>query len=148
MLVVSYGWAQSPSASAAGRSEVISNGGLINTLMAAPVSGQPYSAQCVQRTSQKLEDGTTISHKGHHFVARDGEGRVRVELRVGKAQKGEEETELVFVSDPMAHTITTWMTGPKSQKVASVVKIPKGRSKSRLRCQHPWRMRRRGRNRW
>jgi hypothetical protein len=126
MLMASFCGAQGLAAPS-GASEVISNGGLLNTLIAAPVTGQPYSAQRVQHKSQKLSDGTTISHKGHHFVARDGEGRVRVELRVGKAPKGEAETELVFVSDPMAHTITTWMTGPKAQQVASVVKIPQGK---------------------
>jgi hypothetical protein len=63
MLVASYGGAQSASAGA-GRSEVISNGGLINTLIAAPVIGQPYSGQRVQRTIQKLQGGTTISHRG------------------------------------------------------------------------------------
>jgi hypothetical protein len=32
---------------------------------------------------------------------------------------------MVFVSDPNAHTITTWMSGPKTEnKAASVVKIP------------------------
>ena len=31
---------------------------------------------------------------------------------------------LVFVTDPVAHTITTWVTGPGANKVASVVKVP------------------------
>ena len=107
-----------------GTNEVISNGGLINTLLAAPVVGQPYSAVRVQRTSQKLANGTTISHEGHHWVARDAEGRVRVQLRMGKNEDGEAESAMVFVLDPVAHTFTTWATGPKANKTASVVKLP------------------------
>jgi hypothetical protein len=126
LLAASYGGAQS-AAPTAGSNEVLSNGGVFNTLLAAPVLGQPYSAQRVQHMTQTLADGTTITHQGHHFVARDGQGRVRVEMRVGRAEKGEPETELVLVSDPVAHTITTWMTGPKAQRVASVVKIPEGK---------------------
>ena len=125
MLVGSYAGAQSAGPDA-GSNEVISNGGLLHTLMAAPVIGQPYSAIQVHQTSRKLLDGTTISHKGHHFVARDAAGRVRVELRMAKAQNGQ-ETVMVFVSDPVAHTITTWITGPAANKTASVAKIPEGR---------------------
>jgi hypothetical protein len=111
-------------AAGSGTNEVISNGGLINTLLAAPVAGQPYSAVRVQRMRQKLADGTTISHEGHHEVARDAEGRVRVQLRMGKNQNGEAESAMVFVLDPVAHTLTTWTTGPKANKTASVVKLP------------------------
>lgn len=107
------------------KKEVIATGGLISSLVAAPVIGQPYSAQQVHQTSQKLSDGTTVSKKGHHFVARDSQGRVHVELRMARGQNGEPDTVMVFVSDPVAHTITTWVSGPKIEnKTASVVKIP------------------------
>jgi hypothetical protein len=107
-----------------GANEVISNGSLIHTLMAAPVIGQPYSAVQVHRTVRKLADGTTISHQGHHGVARDAEGRVRVEMRMAQGQNGGPDTVMVFVLDPVAHTFTTWTTGPKANKTASVVKLP------------------------
>jgi hypothetical protein len=110
---------------AGARKEVIANGGLLHSLLAAPVVGQPYSALQEHRTRQQLADGTTISHDGRHAVARDAEGRVRVELRMGRTHDGEPETVMVFVTDPVAHTLTTWMTGGKGiQKVASVVKLP------------------------
>ncbi|MEO6806116.1 MAG: hypothetical protein ABI209_08215 [Edaphobacter sp.] len=115
--------AQSASATG-GTGEVISNGSLIHTLRATPVIGQPYSATQVHKTVRKLADGTTISHEGHHFVARDSAGRVRVEMRIAKGPSGGPDTVLVFVADPVAHTITTWATGPKVNKVASVVKVP------------------------
>jgi hypothetical protein len=110
------------------KKEVIATGGLITSLVAAPVIGQPYSAQQVHQTNQKLSDGTTVSHKGHHFVARDAQGRVHVEMRMAKGKNGEPDTVMVFVSDPIAHTITTWVSGSKIEnKVASVVKIPADR---------------------
>jgi hypothetical protein len=127
MLAVSFVRAQS-AASGGEKKEVIATGGLISSLVAAPVTGQPYSAMQVHQTIRKLADGTTISQKGHHFVARDAQGRVRVEMRMAKGRNGEPDTVMVFVSDPVAHTITTWMSGPKVEnKSASVVKLPADR---------------------
>ncbi len=113
--------------SAAGgeKKEIIANGGVASSLTAAPVIGQPYSATVAHQSSQKLLDGTTVSKKGHHFTARDSQGRVRVEMRMAKGKNGEPDTVLVFVSDPVAHTVTTWVSGPKIEnKTASVIKIP------------------------
>jgi hypothetical protein len=130
MLAASFAGAQSTVAGG-GVGEVISNGSLMHTLVAAPVIGQPYSATQVHETKRKLADGTMISHKGHHFVARDSAGRVRVEMRMAQGENGGPDTVLVFVSDPVAHTITTWMTGPKVEnKAASVVKIPEERKQT------------------
>ena len=106
------------------KKEVLSNGGLLHSLLAAPVPGQPYSAVQVTRNNQRLADGTNITHSGHHFIARDASGRVRVEMRLANASNVQPETILVFVTDPVAHTITTWVTGPGANKVASVVKVP------------------------
>jgi len=107
------------------KKEVIATGGVASSLTADPVIGQPYSAQVVHKTSRRLADGTTISQKGHHFVARDSAGRVRVEMRMAKGKDGAPDTVLVFVTDPVGHTITTWVSGAKVEnKTASVVKIP------------------------
>jgi hypothetical protein len=110
--------------------EVVSNGSLLHTMVAAPVIGQPYSATQVHRTVRKLADGTTITHAGHHFVARDSAGRVRVEMRMANGQNGGPDTVLVFVSDPVARTVTTFMIGPKVNKLASVAKMPEERKQA------------------
>lgn len=124
-LLVSYAGAQGTAAAGKQVHEVIANGGVIHTLLAAPVIGQPYSAMQVHRTSRKLTDGTTISHQGRHFVARDSQGRVRVELGLARGQNGAPDTVMVFVSDPVAQTMTIWSTGAKTtNKTASVVKLP------------------------
>src|SRR5260370_40499087 len=110
MLAVSFVRAQS-AASGSEKKEVIATGGLISSLVAAPVIGQPYSAVQVHQTIRKLADGTTISQKGQHFVARDAQGRVRVEMRMAKGEKGEPYTVVGFRPDPGSHTITTWRSG-------------------------------------
>jgi hypothetical protein len=77
----------------------------------------------VHTTKRQLADGTNIIHSGHHFVARDASGRVRVEMRLANAVDGKPETILVFVADPEARTVTTWMTGPKANRLATVAKM-------------------------
>ncbi len=123
MLTRSLAGAQSESAGN-GAAEVLSNGSLMHTLAAAAVTGKPYSAVQTHRTRQTLADGTTISHQGHHLVARDSEGRVRVERRLENGQNGQPDTVMVFVLDPTAHTLTTWVSGGKANKVATLVKLP------------------------
>jgi len=116
--------------------EVLSNGGLLHSLVAAPVAGEPYTATQTTHTRHTLADGTTVSHSGHHTVARDAEGRVRVERRIANGRNGQPDLVLVFVTDPVAHTLTTWVTGgPDPQagspsgaqagsRIASVIKLP------------------------
>jgi hypothetical protein len=108
--------------------ERLATGGLISSLLATPVVGEPYSAVQVHGTVRTLADGSTVSHHGHHFVARDAEGRVHVEVRMAEGQNGEPDTVMVFVMDPVAHTITTWLSGAPNHapnnKVATVFKIP------------------------
>jgi hypothetical protein len=110
---------------ASAKTEILSNGNIIHSLLAAPVVGQPFTATARHRSTRTLADGTTISHHGHHFFARDSEGRVRVEMRLALGDHGGPDTVRVFAIDPVAHTLTTWETGPKANsKIASVVKIP------------------------
>ncbi|MGH9616478.1 MAG: hypothetical protein ACRD28_07020 [Acidobacteriaceae bacterium] len=110
---------------APGNHAILSNGNLLHTLLAAPVLGQPYSAMVRHSSTRTLADGTTISHKGHHFIARDSEGRVRVEVRMARGSNGGPDTRMVFVRDPVAHTLTTWVVGPDTiKKIATTITIP------------------------
>ncbi len=107
--------------------EVISNGGLMHTLMAAPVTGQPYSAVQVSRIVRTLADGTTIKNGPGpgHAVMRDGAGRVRVEKWMIKPSAGDPAgAKLVFVLDPVEHTLTTWSVGGKGENLAMLYKLP------------------------
>jgi hypothetical protein len=54
---------------------------------------------------------------------------VHVEVRMAEGRNGEPDTVMVFVMDPVAHTITTWLSGAPNHpanntKVATVFKIP------------------------
>jgi hypothetical protein len=103
----------------------LATGGLMSSLLAAPVVGQPYSAVQVHGTRRTLADGSTVSHQGHHMVARDAEGRVHVEMRMANGRNGDPDQVMVFVMDPVAHTLTTWMSGvPNQARVASLIKVP------------------------
>jgi hypothetical protein len=132
MLMVAAAGAQSASLGVAAR-EVIANGGLLHTLIAMPVTGEPYAAEQVMHNKQILPDGTTISHNGHHAVARDTEGRVRVERRLTNGSNGQPAMSMIFVMDPIAHTFTLWVVGgpePKSgARTASILKLPQKDSK-------------------
>ena len=97
-----------------------------SSLTAAPVIGQPYSAMWRTSTSQKLlQTGLRFPKRGTTLWREIQRGRVRVEMRMARGKNGEPDTVMVFVSDPVAHTITTWMSGPKIEnKAATLVKIP------------------------
>ena len=124
-----WAWAQSGNGASGG--EVLSNGGVIHTLVAEPVKGEPYSAMQVHKRVRRLEDGTKISHQGYHFVARDSAGRVRVEIRTGKGQGGQPDSAMVFVSDPVAHTLTMWSTAQDAKHVATMIKLSGERTTAR-----------------
>jgi hypothetical protein len=50
---------------------------------------------------------------------------VHVEVRLSEGRNGEPDQVMVFVMDPVAHTLTTWLSGtPNQPKVASVIKVP------------------------
>jgi len=102
---------------------VVAAGGLPRDLMAAPVAGEPFSAMWTNEIVSTLADVTKITKHGHHFVARDSAGRERVEMRLSAAKDGKPEQKLVFVIDPVAHTLTSWGEGTNGPKVASVVKF-------------------------
>ena len=120
MAVGTVAWAEG-----ADRQEILSTGGEVSALIAAPVTNEPFSAKQVTERTRVLADGTTLHRRGSHFVARDSQGRVRLEQKMQSAQDGKPELKMVYVKDPVAHTLTTWMEGaPNGSKVASVAKLP------------------------
>jgi hypothetical protein len=103
--------------------EVIAAGGLPRDLMAAPVTAEPFSAVWTNEIVRTLADGTKVTKHGHHFVARDSTGRERVEMRLRAAMDGKPEMKLVFVIDPVARSLTSWVEGSPGPKVATVAKF-------------------------
>jgi len=100
-------------------------GPVFDILMAPTVTGEPYTATHVTSEQQKLQDGTTITRKGHHYMARDAEGRIRVEHTMGKGTANMPAMKMVYVKDPVAGTMTMWAEGGTGKdKTATVVKLP------------------------
>jgi hypothetical protein len=110
--------------------ESLSNGGLNHSLAAVPVNGQPFSAEQFEKHGKTLNDGTNIEHFGHHFIARDSAGRIRVEQPCGCAPGHVQKVE-VYVMDPVLGTLTTWREGGDEPKIAHVAKWkPRGEQPS------------------
>jgi hypothetical protein len=71
------------------------------------VKGQPYSAEAVTETTQRLADGNKISRKSSASLYRDSEGRTRREQTlpsIGPWSTSGEPIRTVFISDPVAGT--------------------------------------------
>lgn len=87
------------------------------------VTNAPYSATFVDTRTEKLQDGSVLTHTVTRVVARDTQGRLREEIsmeprgRKGARDKGTE----VMVFDPVAQTVTHWNT---TTKVAHVMQLP------------------------
>jgi hypothetical protein len=104
---------------------IVATGGIVSSLLATPVAGEPFTAVQVHETTRTLANGSTISHKGHHSIARDADGRVHVEVRMANGENGKPDEVMVFVMDPVAHTLTTWVqNAPNQVKTASFFKLP------------------------
>jgi len=103
-------------------------GPVFDILMQPTVTGEPYTATRATLQQHKLEDGTTISRHSHHFIARDAEGRVRMERVLIKATSSTPAVKMIYVKDPVAGTLTRWTEGgaemPGQEKTATVVKLP------------------------
>lgn len=104
--------------------EIISTGAQPSALAAEPVTNEPFSAVWTMESTRTLADGTKVTHHGHHAVYRDSEGRVRLEQRLTNGKDGKPEIKMIYVKDPVAHTLTVWMVNGPGPRVASVVKLP------------------------
>lgn len=100
--------------------QLLAAGGFPRDLMTAPVSGEPFSAVWTNEVVKTLADGTKITGHGHHFVARDSAGRERLEIQLPLANSAMPQRKLVMVTDPVAHTVTSWIEGGTAPKVATV----------------------------
>ncbi|WP_353070969.1 hypothetical protein [Tunturiibacter gelidiferens] len=85
--------------------EVMAAGGLPRDLMAAPVTGEPFSAIWTNEIVMTLSDDAHSKKNRHHLVTRDSAGRERGKMRLLAAKAGKPEQKLVVVIDPVAHTI-------------------------------------------
>jgi len=125
--VVSAGFAAAQSTFGPEASEIhmtnsmSSNGAIV--ALSNPVTGQPYEATKVMRSSWKLGDGTTIRHESESKIARDGDGRFREDIENTQSGSfGGKQTDVTLeqstVADPMDHSLTMW-----SGKVKTAIRM-------------------------
>jgi len=95
------------------------------------VSNAPYSATFTDTRTEKLQDGSVLTHTSTRTVARDTQGRLREEItfeprRGAKGAAATRKTEVV-VFDPVAQTVTRWNN---ENKIAHVMSLPQGGHRS------------------
>ena len=95
------------------------------------VSNAPYSATFTDTRTEKLQDGSVLTHTNVRTVARDTQGRLREEItfeprRGAKGAAAARKTEVV-VFDPVAQTVTRWNN---ENKIAHVMSLPQGGHRS------------------
>jgi hypothetical protein len=78
------------------------------------ITGCPFQGKRVGRFVQKLADGTTATQVVRGQMARDSEGRVRVE------EQDAEQPVSVEVLDPMTHSSLRWSSASTSATLMSI----------------------------
>ena len=79
------------------------------------IAGAPFQAQRVGQSIQQLPDGSTLTQEVHGLMARDSQGRVRVEQQMA------DQPTTVVVIDPVNHISLRW---DNTSKVATQTALP------------------------
>jgi hypothetical protein len=95
-------------------------------MMRQPVTNAPYSATFTSTSTEKLQDGTVLTHTVTRIATRDALGRTREEVTMPARPGGDGKPHtMIVIMDPIAHTITQLHA---DKKVAIVHQIPVPRS--------------------
>lgn len=89
-----------------------------------PVTNAPYSATFTTTATEKLQDGTALTHTVTRIVSRDSLGRTREEVTFPARGTDAQPHTMITIFDPVAKTITTLRT---EKKIAVVRAIPEPR---------------------
>jgi hypothetical protein len=84
-----------------------------------PITGHPFSATKYVETVKVLADGTRLTTRQEHnvFVARDAEGRVRVDTPTDRPFRK------IEVYNPAERTIHFWLQGERAAEVSAIVPL-------------------------
>jgi hypothetical protein len=96
--------------------------------MRQPVTNAPYSATFTSTSTEKLQDGTVLTHTTTRVVSRDSLGRTREEITMPARGTDNTPHTMVMIIDPVAHTATRLEA---DKKVAVVRQIPAPRQHGR-----------------
>ncbi len=91
-----------------------------------PVTNAPYSAMITSTSTDKLQDGTVLTHTGTRLVSRDSLGRTREEVTFTphRGPDADKPVTTVTIFDPVSHTITRL---DPAKKIAFVHQLPQPR---------------------
>ncbi len=92
--------------------------------MRQPVTNAPYSATFTSTSTEKLQDGTVLTHTTTRIAARDSLGRTREEITLPAHGTDSKPHTMVMILDPVAHTVTRL---DAEKKIAIVHPIPEPR---------------------
>ena len=95
-------------------------------VMRAPVTNAPYTATFTSSSTEKLQDGTVLTHTSTRVTERDSLGRTREEVTMpGRGGDAKTRTMIVIV-DPVAHTVTQLRPDQKIAVVHAIPQPPQG----------------------
>ncbi len=89
--------------------------------MRAPVTNAPYTATFTSSSTEKLQDGTVLTHSSTRVAERDSLGRTREEVTMPARSGDASPRTMIVIMDPVARTMTQLRT---DQKIAVVHAIP------------------------
>ena len=81
--------------------------------MRQPVTNAPYSATFTTVATEKLQDGTALSHTVTRTVSRDSLGRTREEITMPAHGADKQPHTMITILDPVAKTMTVLRTEKK-----------------------------------
>ena len=89
--------------------------------MRQPVTNAPYAGTFTSSSTEKLQDGTVITHSSTRTAERDSLGRTREEVTMpARGTDGKTHT-MILIMDPVARTVTQLRP---DQKIAVVHALP------------------------
>lgn len=81
--------------------------------MHQPVTNAPYSATFTTVATEKLQDGTALTHTVTRTVSRDSLGRTREEITMPARGADKQPHTMITIFDPVAKTMTVLRTEKK-----------------------------------
>ena len=92
--------------------------------MRQPVTNAPYSATFTNTSTEKLQDGTVLTHTTTRVVSRDSLGRTREEITMPGRGADAKPHMMIVIVDPVTKTITNLNA---EKKIAMVHAMPEPR---------------------
>ena len=94
--------------------------------MRAPVTNAPYTATFTSSSTEKLQDGTVLTHSSTRVAERDSLGRTREEITMPAHGTDGKAHTMIVIMDPVARTITQLRPDQKIAVVHTLPQPPQG----------------------